>query len=262
MRNPSAFLLLVSLAVSPILSAQPIPVQQQQGSMHAFLLVKASDGKTIAAGDIVQVAEHARLRSRLTLRFRDDSLDEESTVYSSDGALRLISDRHVQKGPSFPSPLDLTIDVPASQVTWRETRAGKSEPRTQHMHLPDDLANGLVPTILANISPNAAETIVSYLANDPKPRLVKLSIKPESQDNFTVGGVAYPATRYVIHVELGGLTALLAPLLGKQPPDLQEWVAAGEVPSVAKMRGALYLGGPIWTIQLASPVWPAGADSR
>jgi len=223
--------------------------------MHGFVLVKSSDGKIVGVGETVQVAERGRLRARLTLHFRDGSIDEESTVFSEDGVLRLITDRHVQKGPSFPTPLNMAIDVPASQVTWREPHARNAESKTEHMLLPDDLANGIMPVVMTNIPPKAAETKVSYLANDPKPRLVKLSIKPESQDNFTIGGEAFPATRYVIHIELGGLASLLAPLVGKQPPDLHDWIAGGEVPSVAKLRGALYLGGPIWTIQLASPMW-------
>jgi len=225
--------------------------------MHAFLLVKSSEGKIIGMGDIVQVAEGSRIRSRLVLRFRDGSIDEESTVFSDKDTLRLVSDHHVQKGPSFSSPLNMTIDVPASQVSWHATQGGKPELKTEQMQLPDDLANGIMPTVMENIQPEAPETTVSYLANDPKPRLVKLSIKPESQENFTVGGFAYSANQYVVHVELGGLAALFAPLMGKQPPDIHDWVIGGEVPTFARMQGALYLGGPIWTIQLASPVWPS-----
>jgi hypothetical protein len=74
-----------------------------------------------------------------------------------------------------------------------------------------------------------------------------------------VGGLAYFATRYDIHIELGGLAGLIAPMTGKQPGDLYGWVITSEVPSFAKMKGSFYQGGPVWTVELASPEWPASS---
>jgi hypothetical protein len=53
----------------------------------------------------------------------------------------------------------------------------------------------------------------------------------------------------------------VAPLIGKQPPDIQIWIIGGEAPAFVKEEGILYQGGPIWTIQLTSPVWPAASDA-
>jgi hypothetical protein len=261
MKNP-AFLLLLAVASSQFASAQPIAAQHKAGSMHGFLLVKSADGKVIGVGDLVQVAEGVQVHSRLLLRFRDGSMDDESTVFSEKDVLCLVSDHHVQKGPSFPTPLNVTINVAAAEVTWHETKSGKVEIKRQHMDLPDDLANGILPVVMENIPPKAAETNVSYLANDPKPRIVKLSVRPEGRESFTVGGLAYFANRYLIHIELSGLAAILAPFMGKQPADIHDWVVGGEVPSFARMQGALYLGGPVWTIQLASPVWSSREEGR
>jgi hypothetical protein len=42
------------------------------------------------------------------------------------------------------------------------------------------------------------------------------------------------------------------------------WILGGEAPAFVKLEGPLYFGGPIWRIELASPVWPsvAAADSK
>jgi len=49
---------------------------------------------------------------------------------------------------------------------------------------------------------------------------------------------------------------MVAPLIGKQPPNIQIWIIGGEAPAFVREEGPLYEGGPIWTIQLTSPVWP------
>jgi hypothetical protein len=48
---------------------------------------------------------------------------------------------------------------------------------------------------------------------------------------------------------------MIAPLVGKQPADTDVWVAGGEAPAFVKSEGPLYLGGPIWSIEMTSPVW-------
>ena len=58
---------------------------------------------------------------------------------------------------------------------------------------------------------------------------------------------------YVVKVKIGGVAGLLAPILGKQPPDMQVWVLSGEAPAFVKLEGPLYNGGPIWRVQLAAP---------
>jgi len=40
--------------------------------------------------------------------------------------------------------------------------------------------------------------------------------------------------------------------MGKQPADTHVWVLGGEAPAFVKAEGPLYVGGPIWRIQLAS----------
>ena len=94
------------------------------------------------------------------------------------------------------------------------------------------------------------------MAATPEPRLVKLSIVPQGQDNFSVVGAPYKATLFVLKVELGGLTGVIAPLIGKQPPDTKVWVVASGTPAFVKAEQSLYPGGPIWRIEMTSPAWP------
>jgi len=82
---------------------------------------------------------------------------------------------------------------------------------------------------------------------------VKLVISREGEGSFSVGGSSYKTTRYV--VKTGGVAGLLAPLVGKQPQDTHVWILDGDAPAFVKLEGPLYLGGPIWRIELTSPLW-------
>ena len=114
-------------------------------------------------------------------------------------------------------------------------------------------ANGMLFTLVKHIKPNVPQTTVSLLATTPKPRLVKLVILPQGEESLSSGSTKHKAMRYVVKVKIGGVAGLLAPLVGKQPPDTQVWVLSGEAPAFVKLDGPLYNGGPIWRIQLAAP---------
>ena len=228
--------------------------------MHGFLLLKTAEGKVLAIGDVTQSVHRRDVRARLIFRFRDGSVDDDTTVFRQGRAFQLISDHHVQKGPSFPKPLDMLLNVLKSEATWREFKDGKVETKTEHVDLPDDVANGMVSLVLANVAPKMAEARVSYVVSSPQPRVVKLSIKPEGLEPYSLGGTTRRAKRYKIHVELGGVAGVVAPIIGKQPSDINIWVADGDIPTVIKIVGALYEGGPMWTIVQTSPSWGAGAE--
>jgi hypothetical protein len=85
---------------------------------------------------------------------------------------------------------------------------------------------------------------------------VKLAITVAGDEPFSTGGAVRNATHFVLKVEIGGISGLLAPLLGKQPPDSHVWILGGEAPAYVKSEQPLYLGGPLWRIELVSPVWP------
>jgi hypothetical protein len=238
------------------MSAEPVAVRHREGTLHGFLLVRTLEGTAIATGDLIQVPHGDRINSRIVFRFKDGSIDDETTVYSQNGVFRLISDHHVQRGPSFPNPIDMSIECSTGQVTVHFTdNDGKDRVTNDHFDFPADLANGLIPTLLKNIRWDAAETKVSFLAAGPKPLLVKLAISAGGEERFLLGDAHRRAMRYVVKVEIGGVLGLLAPVVGKQPPDNQVWVLGGEAPTFLKWEGPAYESGPVWITELTSPIW-------
>lgn len=55
---------------------------------------------------------------------------------------------------------------------------------------------------------------------------------------------------------------MVAPLVGKQPPDTQVWVLLGGFPTFLKSEGPLFEGGPILRTELVSPAWPVHSASN
>lgn len=257
----TGLLLGVAMLQPDAMLSESVPVRHKEGTVHGFLVVRTAEGKTIAAGDLVQVIQGDQLVSNLIFHFKDGSVDDETTVFSQDHDFRLISDHHVQKGPSFPHPMDVSINASSGEVTVRSSEDGKEKVETEHLDLRPDLANGLLLDVLKNIPPHLPETKVSYVAATPKPRIVKLSIKPEGEEMFWAAGVRHQATRYVVKVELGGVAGLVAPILGKEPKDTYVWILGGKAPAFVRMEGQFFEGGPIWKIELTSPIWQKSQGS-
>jgi hypothetical protein len=242
------------LAVSATALAAPVATRRKQEPMRQLFVVKSADGKVIGNCEEVSTAEGDHMRSALTFHFLDGSLDEQITTYAQNGVFRLIHDHHVQKGPSFPSPLDMTIDVPTGTVTWHTQKNGRDEVTTQHISLPDDVANGLVPLLTENVPPRSAGLQVSWVAIAIKPLIVTLTIQPDLGPD--TAAVLQPASRYLLHVELHGLAKLVAPLLNDEPADLHVWVTDAAQPSFLRLQGPFYQRGPVWTVESLGPELP------
>jgi hypothetical protein len=258
--RPLAILLICAAVLSSdALWAEPVAVRYTEGLLHGFLVLRTLEGATLAEGDLSQVARGDRVTSHVVFHFKDGSLHEETVVFSQRHTFRLISDHLVQKGPAFPHPMDVLIDASTRQFTVHYTDDdGKEKVLTDRLELPLDLANGMIPTLLKNILPDVPQTTVSMVAATPKPRLVKLVIAPQGEEPFSIEGSNRKATHYVVKVDIGGVAGALAPLIGKQPLDTHVWILRGEAPVFVKSEGPLYLGGPIWRIELTSPTWPRG----
>jgi len=176
----------------------------------------------------------------VVFRFKDGSLDDETTVYTQHKVFQLISDRHIQRGPYFPRPMDTAIDARSGLVTVRATgKDGKEQVETEHMKLPADLANGLTFVVGQNVLPDGPSTTVSMVAATPKPRLVKLVYTPRDEDPFSIAGFGRKATRIEMKVDL-----------------------EGEAPVLIKETGYLYQDGPPLTFSFASPAWPQSPDEK
>jgi len=251
-------LFLALIVTSSCLRGEQVPVVHRQGAIHGFLILKDDNGKEIAVGDQTNQVHGDMIHARTIFHFRDGSVDDEETIYRQRSTFELIFDHHIQKGPAFTKPSNVTIDVRKGLVSWIDS--GKdNQPKSQHMNLPHDLANGLIPLFVQNYPHGAADLKLSYLGVDSKPRLITLDIKPDGTDKVLLGWSGRQADRFNVHFDLGGIAGIVAPIVGKQPPDIGVWTVAGvdaPVPVFVKLVGPLYENGPTWTVLLAAPTWP------
>lgn len=243
--------------VSTSLHASPIPVRYPQGFAHVFLSLTDLDGKSLASGDFSQSERAGQLTAHLVFHFHDGSIDDETTTFTQRGIFRLLRDHHIQRGPSFPRPIDMLIDVPTGAVTSRSAGLdGKQKIATEHIDLPPDLSNGLALTLLLNIRPSAPVTELSLLTPGAKARIVHLAISPVGNDPFTVAGSRRTSTHFVARIEIGGLAGMIAPIIGKQPKDIHIWVYEGDSPAIVKLQGQMYEDGPVWCVGITGPIGP------
>lgn len=241
---------MIAFCLCTLSSAEPVAVRYKQGSSHGFAALKTLDGVTIATGESTQTVNRGIVTSRLIFRFKDGSIDDDVTVFSQTSVFRLISDHHIQRGPSFPKPIDFLIDMKSGDLTFKAEDGTVSK---AHMELPADVSNGLPPNLLHNILPSTPETKIAYIAPVKKPRLVHLSIKPTGTLPFRVGALRRSATDFTLHVELGGVAGVVAPIIGKQPSDYHIWLQSGVPPAFVREEGPLYEGGPISRMEQVSP---------
>jgi hypothetical protein len=250
-----ALILFISCSILDpgVLNAELVQVRHIEGVTHGFLVLRSENGEVVADGDMRQEVRGDRVTNHITFRFKDGSLHDEVTIYTQRREFRLLSDKLVQQGPSFKHPGETTVDTSTGQVTIRSNEKGKDKVVTQRMQLPPDLANGLIFTLLKNIPPDAAQTTVSMLSGSSKPRIVKLHIAPQGEDAISWGAIRYKGLRYVIKFDITGVAGVVAPLVGKQPPDMHAWILQGEAPSFIRSEGPLAEDGPIWRIDLTAP---------
>jgi hypothetical protein len=93
------------------------------------------------------------------------------------------------------------------------------------------------------------------VAPTSRPRLVHIVIASVGEDSVSIGGIRRKAVNYLIKVELGGMSGVVAPLIGKQPADVHFWILGGDAPAFLREEGQFYEGGPIWRVDLVSPAF-------
>jgi hypothetical protein len=123
------------------------------------------------------------------------------------------------------------------------------------MELPDDVYNGMALTVVKNL-PRGASGTGHMLAFTPKPRLVKMTMRPEGEDAIIVGESRRMATRYLIDLDVGGIAGIFASVAGKKPPDFRYWILHDDVPAFVKFQGPFFVNGGMWRIELTAPRWP------
>jgi hypothetical protein len=252
MKTPLHFLAAASLLCTQ-LCAEPIPVKHTVGALHGFLTIRSSTGAILGHGELYEFAQGDRVTARLTMHFRDGSLDDETTIFTQRQTFALVSDHHVQRGPFFKNAVDALVEANGN-VTIRSTgKDGKEKVETNHIDLPPDTCNGMVGVLLMNVSPNPAATFsLGMVVPSGKGRLIKLDIDPAGTHSFSASpGDRRTASVFRIKLNLGGVAGIVAPIVGKQPSDIMVWVLEGEVPVMVREVGQLSEGGPIVSIEIA-----------
>lgn len=255
-------LIATATLLAATLLAQPVTVRQMEGEVRGFLVLKSQDGKVVAQGDSLQTARNGRIVYHSIYRFHDGSVQDETTVFSERGQFRVLTDHLIQKGPTFKEAIDMRVNTASGQVTVVHTNdKGEQKTENEHMKLPPDLANGIVPVLIKNLPPGTQAITESMVVAAPKPTLVKLQIHADGEDLFTTGAVSRKVTRYIVHVDIGGVKGAIANIIGKQPPDTRVWILADECPTFVRAEGPTFSGGPIWITELVSPVFERGNGS-
>src|SRR5215471_19161857 len=142
-RKAMLALLLIFAFAATQLAAEPVPVRHLEGVTFGFLVLRNLSGETLAHGELKQVVkpDDPVVMADLQFHFKDGSFYREITKFTQRRTFRLVSDRVVEKGPSFKHDSESWVDAATGKVTVRTMKNGKEESVTRHLDLPDDAAN-------------------------------------------------------------------------------------------------------------------------
>jgi hypothetical protein len=251
--------LLVVIAVlfwSYAVEAAPIRVRLIEGNFRGFLVLRSLDGTAIAYGEVSQKPTGNLVECRTILRFKDGSMYDEAATFSQKSVFRLEGYRLVQHGPSFPT-LEVSFDRKSGQYQARSQaeKDGKQKDAGGIFEMPEDLYNGMALILLKNL-PGGAGATVHMAVFTPEPRLIEMEWSWEGADEVRLGGRVMKTMRSLVKLKIGGLTGVVAALVGKSPPDLRYWLVTGDVPAFVRFEGAMFLNGPVWRLEMATVEWP------
>jgi hypothetical protein len=251
-----AGLVLVLLLCATVLDAAPVRVRFTEGVTRGFLAIRTPQGELIGHGELRQKPRGDEVDSRLLLQFKDGSVHDEVTTYSQRGVLRLESYKLTQRGRSFPGA-EVAFDRKTGryQAKTRERAGGSEDAASGELEMPLDLYNGMALLVLKNLAPGERAT-GQLAAFTPKPRLLRMELGREGEDRVVFAGDAKQATRHLVNLEVGGVTGVVASMIGKNPPDLRYWLVLGEVPAFVRFEGAMFLNGPVWRVEMAGVEGP------
>ncbi len=249
-------LLLAGIFLCPgLAAADPVPVRFSEGIARGFLVLSDSKGERIATGDFFQVGRGMEVTSRTVFHFKDGSLHDETVVFTQQRSFTLESYHLVQKGPAFEKEMDISLDRTTGNylVKVKGPDEAKEKLLEGTINLPLDAYNGMIPIIVKNLAKGARET-VHMVGFTPTPRVVGLEMVPAEEEKVMVGDLEKSVLHYILKPRLG-LLKIPAVLFGLMPPNNHVWVVTDEVPAFVRFVGPLAGDGPIWRIDLASPVW-------
>jgi hypothetical protein len=239
---------LVPLAPS-LAGAAPVEVRFLEGVTRGFLVLRSTTGQTVGQGDLIQTAHPDRVDSQMVFRFKDGSLYDERVTFSQQHVFTLLSYRLIQKGPSFPEPMDVSFDRKPGRFQVKSMDKGREETSSGTLDLPADVYNGMIVMILRNLPPRRAET-VHFVAFTPTPRVIQLELEPAGEQKLQLGDQETHATRYAVKPKLGVLLGLAAKVLGKKPSEYECVIWMKDVPAFIRCEGPLRLNGPFYRFEL------------
>ena len=258
--------LLVAIAFNTVaVFAAPIPVRFAEGFAHGYLALRDENGDRLADGELIQKSHGHVVDSRLVFRFKDGSLYDERVSFTQKQVFTLQSYKLVQRGPSFPNTLDISLDRKSSEYRVLTSQDGAPEQkltgtarpagRRRERHDRHDAAK---------LTPGRGET-VHFLAFTPEPKVLDLKLVPTERTTIRIGDLSKPMTRYVVEPKLDSLTMWFGKLSGKLPEKFHYhfWLVTDEVPTFGGFEGPLYLVGPNWRIEqtVSLNLWSKPTDS-
>ncbi len=261
-----AVIMVIAALVSTPVNAAPVAVRFPEGVTHGFLLVRSLAGEILGQGEMTQVVKEGDLvESQLVFRFKDGSLHDEKVAFSQQRMFTMISYRLIQRGPSFPDQIDISVDRGTAEYTVRSQAGedGKEEVLTGQVDLPKDVYNGMLITVSKNLQKGADET-VSVLAFTPAPQVIKVQLRAIDEQPVHIGDLSSKVTQYVFKPQIGMIRELFGKAIGKLPAQFHYdcWIMVDTAPSFVQFEGPLQLMGPIVRIELVSPRLPTKPEDK
>jgi hypothetical protein len=261
----AAIFLIAALMSAPV-EAASVAVRHPEGVAHGFLLVRSLVGEIIGQGEMTQVIKESGLvESHLVFRFKDGSLSDETVAFSQQRVFTMLRYRLVQRGPSFPEQIDVSLDRGTAEYKVR-SKAGEHEKEkvlTGHVDLPQDAYNGMLVMVLRNLPKGANET-VKILAFTPTPEVINLQLRAVGDHTVHIGNLSRMAQHYAFKPQIGMIRKFFGRVFGKLPADFHYdcWILADEVPAFVQFEGPLHIMGPIVRIELVSPRLSAQPEDK
>jgi hypothetical protein len=244
-------ILITVLFASPAWAA-PVEVRFLEGVTRGFLVLRSTTGQLMGHGELLQTAYPDRVDSRMIFRFKDGSLYDEKVVFSQQHVFTLLSYHLVQRGPSFPEPMDASLDRKQGRYLVKSGEKGREKDSSGTIELPPDVYNGMTSMLLKNLTRGSSES-VHYIAFTPTPRLIKLDLVPVGEQKLQIGEEEGQGTRFAIKPRLGGVMSLVAALIGKTPAEYECVIWTKDLPAFVRCDGPLRLKGPVYRIELTNP---------
>lgn len=132
-RRAVAFIFLAILLFPGVLRFETVSVRHAEGIVRGFLVLSSLDDAYQASGDLIQTSQGDRVTTRLVFQFKDGSIQDETAVFTQSGRFRLLTDHVIQRGPTFPHPMEVSIEALSGRVTVRYRDDDGKEKTTEAM---------------------------------------------------------------------------------------------------------------------------------